>query len=110
MLINWLKKLVYKEDKNNLFSFPDHFYSSLHCSRENFDKVWNSIPDDKKKNINMRQAIEMVCIKLSDDAFYNDSTLNEDCLIASEDENDNEQSEEVKTVIEFMKKVFSLSQ
>ena len=65
---------------SNLFSFPYYFYSSLCCPKEKFIKAWNSIPDEIKKNINIRAAVGMTCIKLSDDLFYKDFKLSEDCL------------------------------
>lgn len=65
---------------NNLFSFPYYFYSSLCCQKEKFIKAWDSISDENKKNINIRAAVGMTCIKLSDDLFYKDFYLSEDCL------------------------------
>lgn len=65
---------------NNLFSFPYYFYSSLCCPKEKFIKAWDSISDENKKNINIRAAVGMTCIKLSDDLFYKDFYLSEDCL------------------------------
>lgn len=68
---------------SNLFSFPYYFYSSLCCPKDKFIKAWNSIPDENKKDINIRAAVGMTCIKLSDDLFYKDFDLSEDCLIES---------------------------
>ena len=68
---------------SNLFSFPYYFYSSLCCPKEKFIKAWNSIPVENKKDINIRAAVGMTCIKLSDDLFYKDFDLSEDCLIES---------------------------
>ena len=65
---------------SNLFTFPYYFYSSLCCPKEKFIKAWNSIPDENKKNINIRAAVGMTCIKLSDELFYKDFKLSEDCL------------------------------
>lgn len=66
---------------NNLFNFPYYFYNSLCCPKEKFIKAWNSIPDENKKDINIRAAVGITCIKLSDDLFYKDFNLSEDCLI-----------------------------
>lgn len=68
---------------DNLFSFPDYFYSSLRCPKEKFIKAWNSIPDENKKNINICAAVGMTCIKLSDDVFYKDFSLSEDYFLES---------------------------
>ena len=68
---------------SNLFSFPYYFYSSLCCPKEKFIKAWNSIPDENKKNINIHAAVGMTCIKLSDDIFYKDFDLSEDCFVES---------------------------
>lgn len=68
---------------SNLFTFPYYFYSSLCCPKEKFIKAWNSILNENKKNINIRTAVGMTCIKLSDDLFYKDFDLSEDCLIES---------------------------
>ena len=62
---------------SNLFSFPYYFYSSLCCPKEKFIKAWNSIPVENKKDINIRAAVGMTCIKLSDDLFYKDFNLSE---------------------------------
>lgn len=65
---------------SNLFSFPYYFYSSLCCPKEKFIKAWNSIPDKNKRNINIRAAVGITCIKLSDVLFYKDFNISEDCL------------------------------
>ena len=62
---------------SNLFSFPYYFYSSLCCPKEKFIKAWNSIPVENKKDNNIRAAVVMTCIKLSDDLFYKDFNLSE---------------------------------
>ena len=68
---------------SNLFSFPYYFYSSLCCPKDKFIKAWNSIPDENKRDINIHAAVGMTCIKLSDDLFYKDFNLSEDCFIES---------------------------
>ena len=68
---------------SNLFSFPYYFYSSLCCPKEKFIKAWNSIPDENKKDINIRAAVGITCIKLSDDIFYKDFNLSEDYFVES---------------------------
>ena len=68
---------------SEIFSFLDYFYNSLHCPKEKFIKACNSIPDEIKKNINIRAAVGMTCIKLSDELFYKDFDLSEDCFVES---------------------------
>lgn len=59
------------------------FLQFVMLSERKFIKAWDSIPDENKKNINIRAAVGITCIKLSDDLFYKDFDLSEDCLIES---------------------------